>query len=70
MAANILPELRAGRLLAWAVYKNPRLSAWLFRTHGRALSELVTDIVMGRSTYVSALRNPSNYLKVLKGLLR
>jgi flavin-dependent dehydrogenase len=70
LAANILPELRAGRLLAWALYKNPRFSAWLFRAQGRALSELVTDIVMGRRTYVSSLRNPSNYLKVFEGFLR
>ena len=66
MAKCILHELKAGRVLAWLLYKQPRLAAWFFGKHGEALSEFVTDVVMGHKTYRDALRQPGSYLRFLK----
>jgi len=66
VAQEILPDLKAGRILAWMLYRQPRLTAWLFRKHGVALSDLMTDIVAGQTTYRALLGEIGNYLKLLK----
>ena len=63
---EILPELNAGRILAWVLYKQPRFAAWLFSKQGAALSELMTDIVTCRTTYRAVLSQCGKYLKLLK----
>lgn len=62
----ILPDLRAGRFLARLMYDHPRLRRWAFKMHGQALSEVVTDVVMGKRTYAGTLKQPSNYLKLFR----
>ena len=62
---QVLSELKAGRFLARLLYEHPRLCGWTFRRHGRALSELVTDVVTGKRTYRDALFKPTNWLKLL-----
>jgi geranylgeranyl reductase family protein len=62
---DLLPELRAGRFLANLLYHHPRLRGWIFRRSGQALCEFMTDVVMGRDSYRTALRQPWPYLKAL-----
>jgi geranylgeranyl reductase family protein len=69
LETEILRELRAGRVLANALYNYPRLRNWAFRVRGRELSEFVADVVMGERSYTSALTKPSSYLK-MSGLIR
>jgi geranylgeranyl reductase family protein len=64
LETEILRELRAGRVLAKALYNYPRLRNWAFQVKGRKLSEFVADVVMGEWNYASALRKPSSYLKM------
>jgi flavin-dependent dehydrogenase len=47
LAGEILPEIRAGRLLASLLYDSPRLSGWLFGRWGDALCRAVTEVVAG-----------------------
>ena len=63
---NILADLRAARWLAAFVYHNPRLRHWAFRWQGRRLTNFVAGMVMGERGYRAALRNPLNYLKMLR----
>jgi len=65
LRANVLPELRAARLLARVLYDVRWLNRWAFRTNGRLLAEGVTDVYMGERTYRSALSRPLNYLRLL-----
>jgi flavin-dependent dehydrogenase len=69
MEEKILGELRAGRRLAYFLYNLPRLRYWAFRFRGQRLSDFVADVVMGKRTYRSALKNPLSYLKMI-GLSR
>ena len=59
-------ELRYARLLAKLLYEFPRLRASTFTRHGQRLSELVTDIVMGTTTYAKSVRRPRHYLRLLQ----
>lgn len=48
---GLLSELASAGRLSRLLYDWPRFSHWVFRKHGSALSEMVTDIVMGERTY-------------------
>jgi geranylgeranyl reductase family protein len=63
---KLLRDLRAARWLARILYGCPRLTAHLFSRHGQRLSELVTQIVAGETSYTAALRRPANYLKLFR----
>lgn len=65
---SIVPELNPARALAWVLYRHSRLAGWLFRRQGKALCELMTDVVMGKRTYHGLLRSASSYNKLLSGL--
>ena len=62
---EILPELRAGRVLARLLYDWPRFRNWVFRRSGQALTEFMAEVVMGRRSYRAALRQPASFLKAL-----
>ncbi len=62
---NILPELRAARLLARLLYDFPHLRKAVFKARGQLLAEAVTDVFMGDRTYRGAVANPLNYLRLL-----
>lgn len=64
LAENILPELRAGRLLARLLYHHPGVRDLAFRIGGQRLCEFVTDVVLGERSYHEALRNPASSLKL------
>ncbi len=63
---HITPELSAAHLLAKVLYVYPRVRTWTFRRYGGKITDAVTDIFMGASTYHGAISNPMNYLKLLK----
>ena len=65
LQATLLPELRIARMLARVLYDFPRVRAWLFARHGQRMSEFVTRVVMGESSYRDAIRR-GNILKLLK----
>lgn len=62
----LLPELRVARLLARVLYDFPRVRAALFARHGQQLSELLTRVVMGETSYREAVRPPGNFLKLFR----
>lgn len=62
---EILSELRLGRILSPLLYDWPSLRASLFKRHGQALSEAMTDVFLGRRTYRTLLGSPGNYLRLL-----
>lgn len=62
---DLLPELRAARMLARLFYDFPRARIWLLRHHGQRLTESLTRIVMGEGGYRDAMRRPVNYLRLL-----
>ena len=64
LETNILRDLRAGRFLANVLYNYPKLRNWAFRGRGQKLSDFVADVVMGERSYMSALKQPSNFLKL------
>jgi geranylgeranyl reductase family protein len=64
---QLLPELRAGRLLARLLYHHPRIREWVFRRSGQGLVEFMTDLITGQRSYRQALRRPSTCLKALTG---
>jgi geranylgeranyl reductase family protein len=63
---RILPELRLASVLAKMIYDHPNVRTLLFRLYGQRFCEAVTDALMGERTYREILRNPLNYLKLLK----
>jgi len=64
LETEILSELRAGRLLAKALYNCPWLRNRAFRANGQKLSDFVTAVVAGERSYANALKNPFNFLKL------
>ncbi len=63
---TLLPELRVARVLARVLYDFPRVRAALFARHGQRLSELLTRVVMGETSYRDAVRWPGDYLKLFR----
>jgi geranylgeranyl reductase family protein len=66
LRARLLPELRAARFMARVLYDFPRLWTALLSRHGQGICELVTDVVTGAATYSDVVRQPGNYLKLLR----
>jgi geranylgeranyl reductase family protein len=64
--SNLLADLRVARALARILYGWPRVRGSLFSAHGQRVSELITQIVTGQTTYRAAVRRPANYLKLLR----
>lgn len=62
----LLADLRIARRLAWVFYDCPRLRVQLLRRYGPRLSEIMTRIVTGETTYRAVVRRPGNYLKLLR----
>ena len=66
LGRHVLGELRIARWLAWVFYECPRLRAHLLTRHGRSMTELMTQIVTGETTYTAVVRRPGNYLKLFR----
>jgi geranylgeranyl reductase family protein len=65
LAESILPELRAGRMLARLLYDCPRLRSWAFLRQGQRLCEAVTDVMAGTRTYRDLVFKPHGLFKML-----
>lgn len=63
---KILSELRIGRILSKLVYMNPVIRTNLFRFYGHKLTKSMTHIFLGKKSYKEVIRNPLNYLKLLR----
>lgn len=62
----LLADLRVARWLAWLLYERPRWCAALLSRHGQGMSELMTRIVSGETSYRAAISRPGHYLRLLK----
>jgi len=63
---NLLSEMRYGGVLAAVFYDWPNVRNWLFRRHGQPLMELITDVMMGKTTYREIFHTYRNYFKLLR----
>ena len=63
--ATLVPELRIARVFARMIYDFPRVRSWLLTRHGQRLSELLTRVVMGETSYRETVRRPGTYWKLL-----
>jgi geranylgeranyl reductase family protein len=61
---GLLKDLRIAQWLARVLYDHPKLRAGLLSRHGQRLSELITQIVTGETTYSAAIGRARNYLKL------
>jgi geranylgeranyl reductase family protein len=66
LESTLFAELRIARWLAWVLYECPRLRVSLLSRHGQRMSELMTRIVTGETTYRDVMRRPGNYLKLFR----
>ncbi|MCL5028172.1 MAG: geranylgeranyl reductase family protein [Bacteroidetes bacterium] len=66
ISKKILYENKYSRVIAKIVYQYPKLRLLLFQLYGQKLCELITDIFIGERKYSSLLKNPINYLKLVK----
>lgn len=64
LQAGLLKDLRIARWLAGVLYDHPMLRAGLLKRHGQRMSELITRIVTGETTYTAAVTRLGNYLKL------
>jgi geranylgeranyl reductase family protein len=64
---KLLNDLRIARWLAHVLYECPKLRAGLLARHGQRLSELITQIVTGETTYRATVKRPANYFKLFQG---
>jgi geranylgeranyl reductase family protein len=65
--SQIFPELRWARRLAKLLYAMPRARDALFKWQGQRLTEIMTDVVIGKVNYSSLMKSPANYLKLFMG---
>ncbi len=63
---KIFYENKYSNIIAKLVYRYPKVRFLLFRFYGQRLSEVITDIFIGKNKYSSLLKSPSNYLKLIK----
>jgi flavin-dependent dehydrogenase len=66
LESALLADLRVARWLARLLYDRPRWCALLLSRHGQGMSELMTRIVTGETTYRAAVRRPGHYLRLLR----
>jgi geranylgeranyl reductase family protein len=66
LKASLLDDLRIARLLARLVYRWPRLRAWAFAHHGPRLTDFMTRVVAGETTYRASVA-PRRILRAILG---
>ncbi|MFZ0449177.1 MAG: geranylgeranyl reductase family protein [Desulfatiglandaceae bacterium] len=65
---EILLDLKWGRYISGLAYDHLKFRSLLFRFCGQRICEAMTDIIFGRKTYRSVLKNPLTYLKMCLSL--
>ncbi|MFN3681726.1 MAG: geranylgeranyl reductase family protein [Nitrospira sp.] len=68
VAKAILPDIRAGRMLARFLYDCPRIRTWAFSKEGRRLCETVTDVMAGTKQYRDLVQ-PGSAFRFFKSAL-
>jgi geranylgeranyl reductase family protein len=63
---NIWPEIKGALILNKAFYGHPRLRVFLVKTYGIKFSDLMADVISGKKKYSELMKNPVNYLKLIK----
>lgn len=66
LQTKILADLNISKLLANFIYKSNKIRTTLFRLYGPKLVHAMTQVFLGEKSYKDLLRNPVNYLKLLK----
>lgn len=66
LQAHLLADLRVARSLAYVLYRCPRLRSRLLTRYGQGLSELITRIVVGETSYRAEIRRATNYLRLFR----
>jgi len=59
-------ELKYAKILAWFVHGSPNIRRFIFKHYGKALSELLADVITGEKKYSGWMKNPLSYLKLLE----
>ena len=62
---ELLGDLRVARALAHVLYHCPRVRAGLLKRYGQGMSELITRIVVGETSYRAEIRRLRNYLRLV-----
>lgn len=62
----MLKELKGAEFLSKFVYGPRSLRKFVFKHYGNRLSELLTDVIMMEKKYSSLVKDPLNYVKLLK----
>ena len=65
MGEIVLSELRAARMLARVFYGQPDLRDWLMESFGQELTEALTDVMLGKTTYGDALFSLTHWVRLL-----
>jgi len=63
---NFYSELNAGIFLSKAFYNYDSLRAFLMKRYGVKFCEIISDIISGKRKYSDLIKNPLNYLKLIK----
>ena len=63
---NIYSELNAELLLSRAYYNYSRLRVFLIKKYGEKFCELISDVISGEKKYSRLMKNPFNYIKLVK----
>jgi geranylgeranyl reductase family protein len=65
LARDVLPELRAARVLAGLVYRRRALANWVLRRGEKAACEAMVAVISGERGYRDFLRSPRAWAKLL-----
>ena len=65
MGEIVLSELGAARMLARVFYGQPDLRDWLMESFGQELTEALTDVMIGKTTYGDALFSLTHWVRLL-----
>jgi geranylgeranyl reductase family protein len=63
---GIRREVRIGRVLAHLTYESPRFKRVLFRAHGQALANAMTEVLAGDRTYAGTLGRAKAWARLLR----
>jgi geranylgeranyl reductase family protein len=63
---NLWKELKGSLFLNKVFYSYDNIRAFLMKTYGIKLSEIIADIISGERKYSNLLKNPANYFKLVK----
>lgn len=62
----VYKEVKSARFLSEVVYGPLALRKFIFKHYGNQLSELLADVIMERKKYSEIVRDPLNYLKLIR----